>query len=131
NAFYYCYSLSSINIPDNVTSIRDNAFCYCYSLSSINIPDNVTSIGIRAFGYCYGLSSVNISDNVTSIGAFAFYYCYSFKYVYFNSNTPPAIQSNTFKNIADDCIFSIPAGSLSAYQSATNLTGFTFEERAA
>lgn len=129
-AFSYCYSLSSVNIPDNVTSIGDNAFYYCSSLSSIIIQDNVTSIGIRAFGYCYGLSSINIPDNITSIGSFAFYYCYGFKYVYFNSNTPPAILSNTFYNIANDCIFSIPAGSLSAYQSATNYTGFTFEERA-
>ena len=130
HAFYYCDSLSSINIPDNVTSIGDNAFYYCDSLSSINIPDNVTSIGNFAFRYCYGLSSINIPDNVTSIGGFAFYYCYSFKYVYFNSNTPPAILSNTFYGIANDCIFSIPAGSLSAYQSATNYTGYAFEERA-
>ena len=129
-AFYFCYSLSSVNIPDNVTSIGDGAFNYCYSLSSINIPDNVTSIGSRAFNYCYSLSSINIPDNVTSIGSRAFYFCYSFKYVYFNSNTPPAIQSDTFNNIANDCIFSIPAGSLSAYQSATNYTGYAFEERA-
>ena len=129
-AFSYCYSLSSINIPDNVTSIGDNAFSYCYSLSSTNIPDSVTSIGIRAFYNCNGLSSVNIPDNVTSIGGFAFRYCDSLKYVYFNSSTPPTIQSATFSSIADDCIFSIPAGSLSAYQSATNYTGFTFKERA-
>ena len=129
-AFYYCYSLSSVNIPDNVTSIGNFAFRYCYSLSSVNIPDNVTSIVISVFYYCYSLSSVNIPDNVTSIGNSAFYYCSSLKYVYFNSSTPPTIQSKTFNNIADDCIFSIPAGSLSAYQSATNFTGFTFEERA-
>ena len=129
-AFYSCYSLSSVNIPDNVTSIGDGAFDSCYSLSSVNIPDSVTSIGNGAFYSCYSLSSVNIPDNVTSIGNSAFYYCYSFKYVYFNSNTPPAIQSDTFNNIANDCIFSIPAGSLSAYQSATNYTGYAFEERA-
>ena len=129
-AFYYCYSLSSINIPDSVTSIGSYAFYCCYSLSSINIPDSVTSIEGYTFYYCYSLSSINIPDSVTIIGSRAFYYCYSFKYVYFNSNTPPAIQSNTFDAIAYDCIFSIPAGSLSAYQSATNFTGYAFEERA-
>ena len=130
NAFYNCYSLSSINIPDSVTSIGADAFSFCYSLSSVNISDSITSIGSNTFGYCYSLFSVNIPDNVTSIGTYAFRACYSLKYVYFNSNTPPAILSNTFGSIADDCIFSIPAGSLSAYQSATNFTGFTFEERA-
>ena len=130
SAFYYCYSLSSVNISNNVTSIGGSAFYYCYSLSSVNIPDNVTSIESVAFRYCYSLSSVNIPDNVTGIESSAFRSCCSLKYVYFNSSTPPTIQNNTFNSIANDCIFSIPAGSLSAYQSATNYTGFTFEERA-
>ena len=129
-AFYSCYSLFSINIPDNVTSIGNYAFYSCYSLSSVNIPDSVTRIGSAAFYSCYSLSSVNIPDNVTRIGGAVFYSCYSLKYVYFNSVTPPTILRNTFDSIANDCIFSIPAGSLSAYQSATNYTGFTFEERA-
>ena len=35
--------------------------------------------------------------------------------------TPPALTgSNAFLNIPDDCIIYVPAGSLAAYQSATN-----------
>lgn len=126
----YRTMLKMCSIGSGVTSIGNRAFYYCYSLSSVNILDSVTSIGRSAFSSCYGLSSVNIPDNVTGIGSSAFYYCYSLKYVYFNSSTPPAIQSTTFNSVANDCIFSIPAGSLSAYQSATNYTGYAFEERA-
>ena len=77
NAFYNCCSLSSITIPDSVTSIGSYAFYDCYSLASITIPDGVTSIGSSSFYYCTSLSSITIPDGVTSIGGNAFYYCYA------------------------------------------------------
>ena len=45
----------------SVTSIREYAFHGC-DLTSVTIPNGVTSIGSRAFEYCYKLTSVNISD---------------------------------------------------------------------
>jgi len=76
-AFYYCYSLTSIVIPDSVTSIGDKAFYYCYSLTSIKIPDSVTSIGADAFRGCSRLTSATIGNSVTSIGSSAFENCSS------------------------------------------------------
>lgn len=43
--FCGCSSLTSITIPESVTSIGDNAFSGCGSLTSVMIPDSVTSIG--------------------------------------------------------------------------------------
>lgn len=77
SAFYNCYSLSSVTIPDSTTSIETGAFTYCYNLSSITIPDGVTSIESSAFYSCYSLTSVTIPDSVTNIGGSAFSYCYS------------------------------------------------------
>ena len=67
-AFYNCYSLNGVVIPDSVTSIGQYAFYNCRSLSSVVIPDSVTSIGQYAFYYCHGLNGVVIPDSVTSIG---------------------------------------------------------------
>ena len=60
-AFYYCGSLTSITIPDSVTSIGDEAFYYCDSLTSVTIPDSVTSIGDEAFSYCIKLNQINVA----------------------------------------------------------------------
>ena len=68
--------LTSINIPDGVTSIGDRTFFGCSSLSSINIPDGVTSIGRwYTFSGCTSLTSINIPESVTRIGNSAFSGC--------------------------------------------------------
>jgi hypothetical protein len=72
NAFYGCTSLTSVTIGTSVTSIGTNAF-YNTGLTSVTIPDSVTSIGTNAFYGCTSLTSVTIPDSVTSIGTNAFY----------------------------------------------------------
>ena len=76
-AFLNCRSLTSITIPNSVTSIGDGAFWGCESLTSVTIPNSVTSIGTQAFEYCSSLTSVTIGNSVTSIGERAFYLCYA------------------------------------------------------
>lgn len=59
--FFGCNSLTSITIPESVTSIT-NAFSGCYSLSSIIIPKNVTTIEYQAFNFCKSLMHISVDS---------------------------------------------------------------------
>jgi hypothetical protein len=72
-AFASCTSLTSVTIPDSVTSMGEHAFFGCTSLTSVTICGGVTSIGYYAFGGCTKLSSVYFTGNAPSVGLDVFY----------------------------------------------------------
>ena len=73
--FYYCKGLTSVTIPNSVTSIGNWAFSNCSGLTGIVIPNSVTSIGYSSFLGCSGLTGIEIPNSVTSIGDYAFSRC--------------------------------------------------------
>ena len=91
NAFWWCDSLTNINIPNSVTNIGNGAFSKCELLTNINIPNSVTNIGDSAFEGCHSLTSINIPNGVKNIRNGTFGGC-SFT----NINVP-----NSVTNIGD------------------------------
>ena len=72
----YQKSITSVELPDGITSIGSYAF-EDFNISSISIPSTVTSIGETAF-FCSKLTAIDLSlTKVTSIGASAFNNCNS------------------------------------------------------
>ena len=69
--------VGNYTIRSGTRIIADRAFSRCSSLTSIIIPNSVTSIGRVAFFECSSLTSVTIPNSVTSIGYNAFYRCKS------------------------------------------------------
>ena len=68
--------MTTVTIPRNVTNIGDHAFFLCNNLTNATIASSVASIGANAFAGS-GLTSVTIPGSVTSIGYGAFAYCKS------------------------------------------------------
>ena len=66
-----------------LTTIGGWAFDDCDSLTSIIIPDGVTSISRTAFAGCDRLTSITIPDSLTTIDNYAFYECDRLTDVYF------------------------------------------------
>ena len=62
SAFRGCNGLTSINIPDSVTSIGNYAFSGCSGLTSVTIPNSVTSIDNHAFSGCSGLTKAEFAS---------------------------------------------------------------------
>ena len=102
--FANCSALTSVSLPDGLTSIGNSAFSNCTSLTGITIPNTVTSIGIAAFRYS-GLRTASIGSGVTTIG------------------------NNTFDNCTSLTEITLPDGLTTigdeAFFNCTSLTGIT------
>jgi len=95
-ALYGCSNITSITLPDSITSIGNAAFGRCENLTSITIPDSVTNIGDYAFCLCTSLTSITIPNSVTSIGEGVFIGCYNFIiYCYEGSAAHTYVIKNT------------------------------------
>lgn len=143
NYVFYVYStLSTVTIPDSVTSIGDYAFGTC-GLTSVTIPASVHAISKSCFSYCNKLATVSLPDTLTTIAQNAFTGCSALTALTIPANvttigasalnigsasakatltvkpaTPPTIQSNTIgANVAK---ILVPVYALDEYKSATN-----------
>lgn len=78
-AFVNCSELTNISIPNSVTYIGLSAFSSCTSLKSITLPSSLSSISEALFFDCSQLTTIQIPDSVSSIQAYAFYTCRNLK----------------------------------------------------
>ena len=91
----------------SITKIADFAFKNCTTLTSIVIPDRVTTIGFEAFYNCTSLQSITIGNGVTSFGKYAFSGCTALTNVTIR-NGVTAISDETFKDCSSLRSISIP-----------------------
>ena len=93
-------SITSFVIPNGTSSIRSFCFSDCLSLTSVTIPNTVTTIGSNSFTKT-GLTSVTIPESVTFIGKLAFFLSNSLTSITCLSETPPALgnYNNAFYRV--------------------------------
>ena len=144
NAPWSDFEITTVSLPDGLTSIGDAAFFDYDSLASVTIPDSVTSIGLLSFYDCDSLASVTIPSSVTDIGGGAFSACdaltaidvaadntnyISLDGVLFNTSRTTLVQYPAGKA---DTSYSIPSGvtdiALYAFGSCFNLTSVAIPE---
>lgn len=75
HAAFFNSAVTSVTIPDSVTSISDEAFINCPKLTNISIPNSVTYIGFSAFSSCTSLKSITLPSSLRTIGNSAFAGC--------------------------------------------------------
>lgn len=79
SAFEGCTGLTSVKLPEGLTCIEGNTFKGCSGLTSLEIPRSLTTIGLDAFSSCRGLTSIEVPEGVTSIEPGAFHSCSGLK----------------------------------------------------
>ena len=131
SAFFNCSSLTSINIPEGATSIGAYTFTGCSSLTSITIPEGVTSIGYAAFAVCSSLTSITIPEGVISIGNHAFSDCSSLTSITIPESVA-SIEVYTFSGCSSLTSINIPESVVSikswAFRDCSSLTSITIPE---
>jgi hypothetical protein len=81
------YRDNDVVIPDTyeglpVTAIATRAFEQKTNITSVTMPDSITSIGEFSFSGCTSLKMLVLSDGLISMGKGAFYNCISLENVY-------------------------------------------------
>ena len=74
-AFYQCVNLTSVDIPDGITSLGNATFMDCSNLISVDLPENITYMGEYAFYKCICLKDIIMPENIKDFGEYLFGYC--------------------------------------------------------
>lgn len=86
-------------------------------MTSVTIPNSVTSIGREAFYGCSGLISVTIPNSVKEISYLAFSECPKLENVYCYAENFSDISDNIFKDsYIEDATLHVPSSAFSYYQ---------------
>ncbi len=85
--------ITSIVIPNSVTTIKYDAFSECLSLKKVAISEGVKEINESAFARCTALEEVILPDSITYIGPYAFKRCESLKEIVIPSGVTTIVQN--------------------------------------
>ena len=121
SAVFSSSGLTSINIPDSVTTIEYQAFSSCENLTEINLSKELTTIEFHAFLECKSLENIVIPSKVTTIGFDAFIDCLSLK------NIDVESENEFFKSV-DGVLYSKDGKTLVCYPSAKTEESYTIKD---
>lgn len=124
-SFYMCKRLEKVTTKSVINSIGYRAFYGCSSIKEFDYLDGVNAFGDSCFINASTITSFIVYDSTESIGDYCFQYCYNLSDVYLYPVIPPTIQTNTFKNVSNNCTYHVRPESLEAYKAATNWTTIT------
>lgn len=123
--------VTSVTIPDNVTTIGGNAFSGCEKLESVTLPNGLTELGWYAFYGCKSLTSISIPGSLRKIDNSTFYGCSKLASLTIG-NGVETIEKSVFSDCESLKAVAIPGSvreiNTGAFFGCTGLESVTFEE---
>ena len=97
-SFYGCTSLTTVNIPEGITTIPNRCFQNCSLLSPISLPSKLTTLGEYAFSGCTSITQITLPTTVTLIDDGCFYNCTSLTTININELSITTLHQSCFNN---------------------------------
>jgi hypothetical protein len=129
SAFAFCSELTTINL-NNIIGTGNATFRNCSKLNNITLSSSLTQINYENFNSCTSLTSITIPSSCTFIDSTAFYFCTSLANVTFASpSNLTSIGYQAFYGCAALSTISIPNSvnsmGVSIFGSCVNLSTIT------
>ena len=129
-AFSECTNLTSVTIPETITSIGQAAFQSCTQLTNVNLSSGLKEVAKYAFSSCWRLESIVLPNGITNIADFVFSNCMGLEDIVI-PNSVVSIGSHSFYNCPKLQHITIPSKikniGYCAFSACTSLGAIEFE----
>ena len=126
-AFAGTSNLKQVIIPNSVTSMNPSAFSNT-GLTSIELPESISTIGITAFAGCENLNYVRIPKTISSIDIYAFKNCKNLKKIIIPETVTNIHSSNPFEECEDLVIYCKEGSTAEQYAKDNNIKYIDYSE---
>lgn len=119
--FQECTNLNQVVLPNGITRIKDWAF-HQSGITSITIPEGITSLGNSTFANCNKLQTITLPESLVSMDEYAVYGCKNLSKVVCSAKTPPSYTGEPFYYYSASLY--VPCESIAKYENDTKWGNF-------
>ena len=140
-AFWHCYDITSVSLPNTIKSIGNSAFYDCLGITTVVFGNNINSIGKEAFVLCTALEQISeLPETLTTIKQDAFRACTSLsgtiiippslstveEGVFYNCNFTSIVFSEGVETVKSEAFCRNPLVSIYIPSTLTNISSSGF-----
>lgn len=126
NAFSYNMFSGELKLPSSLQELGSGAFACCSRIiGTLEIPENITAIKEQAFLGCISIEKIVLPSKIDVIKSGAFQNCYGLGSIVCNAVNPPYVESGAFDGVSkSNVVVEVPEASLAAYRTASGWSDF-------